>query len=153
MVYSSFPSASNTDHRYNYARWNGSTWVKTELTKSGKWFPQTPAGKTEREPNYSGGISLDNDNPSVVYLSKQVNGVFEIWKWITKDHGTTWDSLAITSHSPSDIVNVRPIVPMHHVPGYFDVLWMQGKYSHYTNFDTSVLFRMDSLFSHTTTKL
>jgi len=153
MVYSSFPSASNTDHRYNYARWNGSTWVKTELTKSGKWFPQTPVGKTEPEPNYSGGITLDYDNPSIVYLSKQVNGVFEIWKWTTKNHGATWDSLEVTSHSPTDIVNVRPIVPRHHVSGYFDVLWMKGKYIHYTNFDTSVLFRSDSVFMHTATKL
>lgn len=139
LVYATFPT--DTDHRYSHARWNGTAWVKTPLTKAGKWFPQTPVNQTEREPNYSGGISLDADNPSVVYLSKQVNGVFEIFKWTTNDKGATWDSLAITQNTPAGLLNVRPIVPRNHKPGLFDVLWMKGTYIHYTNYNTSILFQ------------
>ena len=142
MVYASFPS--DTDHRYHYARWNGGSWFNNEITSAGKWFPQTPAGRSEPEPNYSGGIILDSDEPSVVYLSKQVDGVFEIFKYTTNDRGATWSSGAITSNTPSDIVNVRPIVPRNHKKGLFDVIWMRGRYVHYTNYHTALVFHMDS---------
>ena len=142
MVYASFPS--DTDHRYHYARWNGSEWINTELTEAGQWFPQTPEGTTEPEPNYSGGIILDYDDPSVIYLSKQVKGVFEIFKYTTTDQGITWKEQAITWNSPSDIVNVRPIVPRHHKQGYFDVIWMRGEYRYYQDYHTSLVFGMDS---------
>jgi len=139
MVYAVFPN--DQDHRYYYSRWTGLEWYTTELTQGGPWFPQTPAGDNEPEPNYSGGISLDYDNPNVVYLSKPVDGVFEIWKWTTSDNGHTWDSIAITSNTPEGILNVRPIVPRHHKQGFFDVLWMRGTYVHYTNYSTAVLYQ------------
>ncbi|MDL2223970.1 BNR-4 repeat-containing protein [Bacteroidales bacterium OttesenSCG-928-M06] len=141
MVYASFPTDS--DHRYNYAYWDGEKWVNKEIVKSGKWFPQTPAGTTEREKNYSGGLSMDHENPWTVYLSKQVNGVFEIFKYETEDKGKNWEITPITENSPSDIVNVRPIVPRNHKEGYFDVLWMRGTYGYYLNdFNTSLVFQM-----------
>ena len=140
MVYASFPT--DTDHRYHYARWTGTTWYKKQITDAGKWFPQTRPGASEQEPNYSGGISLDYDNPSVVYLSKPVKGVFEIFKFTTPDQGVSWDSTALTWDTPSHLLNVRPIVPRHHKPGFFDVLWMRGTYVHYTNYNTSIVYQM-----------
>ncbi len=142
LAYTSFPQ--DTDHRYHYARWTGKKWYQTQLTDAGTWFPQTPAGETEREPNYSGGISLDYDNPSQIYLSKQVKGVFEILKFTTPDGGITWDSVAITRNTPPGVVNVRPVVPRHHKKGFFDVIWMRGTYTHYTSYQTSLVFQMDS---------
>lgn len=138
MVYASFPS--DTDHRYHYARWTGSQWFQKELTKGGKWFPQTPVGTTEPEPNYSGGIIMDYNEPSVVYLSKPVKGVFEIFKYTTPDKGATWDSTAITWNTPAHLLNVRPIVPRHHKEGYFDVIWMRGTYKYYTDYNTALVF-------------
>lgn len=143
MVFASFPQ--DTDHRYHYARWTGEKWFRKEITNGGKWFPQTPEGKKEPEPNYSGGIGLDYNNPSQVYLSKEINGVFEIYKFTSPDGGMTWDSVAITQNSPSGIVNVRPIVPRHHKEGFFDVIWMRGAYTFYTDYHTSLVFQMDSL--------
>lgn len=140
LVYASFPTDS--DHRYNYAYWNGTEWVNKEIVKAGKWFPQTPSGKTEDEKNYSGGLSLHHENPAIVYLSKQVNGVFEIYKYETKDKGETWIETAITKNTPPDIVNARPIVPRNHKEGYFDVLWMRGKYTTYQNYKTALVFQM-----------
>lgn len=145
MVYASFPT--DLDHRYHYARWTGSEWFQTELTKGGKWFPQTPDGASEPEPNYSGGIILDYNNPSVVYLSKQVKGVFEIFKYTTADKGHNWKEQAITWDSPADIVNVRPVVPRQHKKGFFEVLWMRGKYRYYQDYHTSIVYRADSILN------
>ncbi len=141
IVYASMPTES--DHRYNYAYWDNGDWINKEITKAGKWFPQTPPGTTEREPHYSGGISMDYSNPWLVYLSKEVNAVFEIFKYETKDKGDTWEITAITENTPADIVNVRPIVPRNHNEGDFDVLWMRGKYRYYyQDFNTAVVFQM-----------
>jgi hypothetical protein len=140
MVYASFPD--DTDHRYHYARWNGKNWTSTELAKAGKWFPQTPKGKIEPEPNYSGGIILDYDDPSIVYLSKQVDGVFELFKYTTSDHGQSWESEALTENTPRGLLNVRPMVPRHHKKGVFDVVWMRGRYEFYADerYNTSLVF-------------
>jgi len=142
MVFASFPS--DTDHRYHYARWTGTQWFSKEITNGGKWFPQTIAGGTESEPNYSGGIIMDYNDPSIVYLSKQVKNSFEIFRFTTPDKGTTWDSTAITWNTPSNLVNVRPIVPRNHKKGYFDLLWMRGSYIHYTNYNTAIVYYADS---------
>ncbi|MFA7357796.1 MAG: Ig-like domain-containing protein, partial [Bacteroidales bacterium] len=107
-----------------------------------RWFPQTPKGKIEPEPNYSGGIILDYDDPSIVYLSKQVDGVFEIFKYTTTDHGQSWESEALTENTPKGLLNARPIVPRHHKKGFFDVVWMRGRYEFYADerYNTSLVF-------------
>ena len=51
------------------------------------------------QPYYSGGITLDHESPDTVYLSRQVDGVFEIETLRTPDGGTTWSSTAITAAS------------------------------------------------------
>jgi rhamnogalacturonyl hydrolase YesR len=136
IVYTRLPA--ETDHRYHYARWDGTQWQDAEIVGGGKWFPKAPAGKTEPEPHYSGGIALDHGDPSTVYLSRPVNGVFEIEKWTTADAGKTWKSEAITSGSKAD--NVRPFVVRGHAPGGPTVLWMNtaGGYVHYTDYRAAI---------------
>jgi len=135
IVYVRFPN--DTDHHYWYARWDGKRWMNHELVSGGGWFPQTPEGAKEREPNYSGGLVLDHDNPNVVYLSVPVNGVREIQKWTTTDLGTTWKKEAITSGSKRD--NVRPFAIRHAPPGGPHVLWMTlNSYTHFTDFDSEI---------------
>ena len=124
------------DHRYRYAKWTGNTWVNNRIVKAGGWFPQTPEGEEEREKHYSGGIVLDHANPHVVYLSRPVNGVFEIEKWTTSDDGKTWESEPVTSDSQKN--NIRPVVPRNHPGGEGSLLWMHGDYIHYTNYDTEI---------------
>ena len=106
LAYTRLPE--ETDHRYHYARWDGQQWLDTELCAGGKWFPQTKADQKETEPHYSGGLSLDSNDPSVVYLSRSVEGVREIERWTTADGGKSWKSEAVTSGSKFD--NVRPFV-------------------------------------------
>lgn len=138
ILYTAFPDDYN--HNYYYAKWDGSQWNNHFIVNSGTWFPQTPSGQNEAEPNYSGGMSLNPENIATVYLSKQVNGVFEIYKYETPDSGETWETEAITQHTPSDILNVRPVVPRNHKPGTFDVMWMRGKYITYQNYLTAIMY-------------
>jgi hypothetical protein len=136
IVYAAFPEENR--HLYRYARWNGGRWDDYEVIAAGQWFPKTPAGKKEPEPHYSGGIVLDHTDPSIVYLSRQVNGVFEIETWVTADLGRTWHSTPLTAGSTLD--NVRPVAVHNrnrdHPPS---VLWMQNfRYIHYTDYRAAI---------------
>ena len=80
VLYATFPSA--TDHRYHYARWTGSRWVSHEITPSGPTIE-----KAKGDQYYAGGMVLDSRNASVVYLSRQVEGAYQIERWVTGDGG------------------------------------------------------------------
>jgi hypothetical protein len=136
VVYTRLPQEQ--DHRYHYARWDGQQWLDDEITPAGQWFPQTPAGKTEPEPHYSGGLALDPADPATVYLSRPVHGTFEIEKWVTPDGGKSWQSAPITQNST--VGNVRPFVVVNPTGGPSAVMWMslRGHYTHYTDFDTAL---------------
>jgi hypothetical protein len=137
IAYTRLPA--ETDHRYCYARWTGDTWLDSQLTEGGKWFPQTPPDQREKEPHYSGGMALDHANPSIVYLSRPIDGQFEIERWDTKDFGQTWHAQAITRQS--EALNVRPVVPRGHKGQTSSVLWMHGTYTHFTNYRTAIKFQ------------
>jgi hypothetical protein len=136
IVYTRLPA--ETDHRYHYARWDGTQWTDQQLVSAGKWFPQTQPGASEREPHYSGGIVLDHGDPSTVYLSRPVDGIFEIERWYTPNAGLNWSRTAVTVDSKTD--NIRPFVPWH-LPAeqIYRVLWMTNyRYVHYTDFQTAI---------------
>jgi hypothetical protein len=134
IAYTRLPA--ETDHRYHYARWTGESWLDTELTPAGGWFPQTPPDKQESEPHYSGGMALNHANPSRVYLARPVGGIFEIEKWTSSNLGKSWSSQAITARSEK--LNVRPVVPQGYSGTDNLVLWMHGEYVHYTNYTTDI---------------
>ncbi len=144
IVYAVFPE--ETDHRYRYARWNGSVWEDHEIVAAGSWFPGAERGQEHFEPHYSGGLALDHAAPSVVYLSRPVGGVFEIERWSTPDGGVTWESEAVTSGSSSD--NVRPCVPRGLPASLSCVLWMHGGYIDYTDYHTSIKIKVGSTAIH-----
>jgi hypothetical protein len=134
IVFAAFASPSN--HHYRYARWTGTAW---------KWHRITPAGGSisdSREPHYSGAITLDHENPSVVYLSREVGGMHEVETWRTPDGGTTWRRQAVTSGS--SVENVRPISPrgLQAFDDDMSVVWMRGNYDHYLNYKTDITTRL-----------
>lgn len=132
-------SPEETDHRYWYAKYDGTKWFNYEICAAGKWFPQTQEGKTEREPHYFGNMTLNPNNTNVVYLSREVNGVFEIERRETKDNGQTWAVEAITQNSELD--NVRPYIPRYGKKGREIVFWMENrKYIHYTNYEAAIKY-------------
>jgi len=138
IVYSRFPNDSN--HLYYYSRWNGKKWVNYFVVNSGKWFPQTPSGEKEREPNYSGGMSIDFNDVSTIYISIQRNGIFEIEKWIFDKKTEKWSIKPITYNSKNH--NVRPVVARNNKnKNYTYIFWMNiEKYIHYTDYKTSIRY-------------
>lgn len=132
IVYTRLPKEDQ--HIYRYAWWDGRRWVDRKIVDGGGWFPKTPEGKTEPEPHYSGGLALDPIDPRFVYVSRPINGRFEIERWFTEDGGDTWSHVAITGNSKHD--SVRPFVLKGDgkQPGP-RVLWSNvNKYVHYTDF-------------------
>lgn len=136
------------DHRYYYAIWTGTKWFDKEVTKAGRWFPETPEGATEPEPHYSPGYSLDHHDPSIVYLSKHIDeaaGPIEVQRWVTLDKGNSWTSRSITSGSEN--LNGNPVgnwaFPYGSRPGQKMVLWMNGKYRHYTDYSTGIRYWLE----------
>ena len=134
IVFAAF--ASDSDHHYRYARWTGRAW---------KWYRITPAGGSisdSREPHYSGGITLDHENPSVVYLSREVSGRHEVETWRTPDGGASWTRKAVTSGSSTE--NVRPISPrgLQAFDDDMSVVWMRGSYTHYLTYNTDITTRL-----------
>ncbi len=137
ILYAAF--LNNFNHHYYYSRWNGSQWENNFIVNSGRWFPQTPPHSDEPEPNYSGGMALDPINPTIVYLSKQVDGVFEIFRYTTEDYGRHWSLFPITKNTEPGTLNVRPTVPRGHPQGLMDVMWLRGRYTSYQNYHTAIM--------------
>lgn len=133
IAYTVFPTED--DHRYCYGRWRDGAWHTTELAAGGPAFPRSARG-VSREQFYSGGITLDHGDPNIAYLSRLVDGVYELERWETADRGATWSSRAITSGS--DVDNVRPVVPLHRCEGDPQLLWMSGVYYRYDIFGTGI---------------
>jgi hypothetical protein len=134
IAYARFPAEN--DHRYYYARWTGGGWLDSEITKAGKWFPNTPTGRREPEPHYSGGMALNQSIPSVLYSSRPIDGVFEIERWTTPDGGKSWQSQQLTKNSTAN--NVRPVFPRSYRGESDHVLWMNGTYRQFTDYETGI---------------
>lgn len=136
LVFATFDSPSN--HHYHYARWTGTEWERRRITAAGGSI----AADNSDEPFYSGGISLDHENPSVVYLSREVDGMHEVETWRTPDRGATWTRQAVTSGS--GVENVRPIAPrgLRSFDDDMSVVWMRGTYEHWLNYRTNITTRL-----------
>jgi putative BNR repeat neuraminidase len=131
VVYATFPSAQ--DHVYWYARWNGQRWISHFMTFAGPTISPTTI-----EAEYSGGITLDHSDPSVVYLSRKVGAEFEIERWVTRDGGYTWSHTPVVRNPGTD--DLRPIVPRGADGGPGGLLWIRGHYGSYTSYRTSIEF-------------
>lgn len=138
ILYTRYPTEQ--EHMYCYAQFDGKQWYNNFICNSGSWFPQTKPGEKEKEPHYSAGLILHPRHPELVYLSRKINGVFEIEKWVTKNRGKDWSSSAVTSGSKYD--NVRPFIPRNmRRKDKTIILWMENeRYVHYTDYKTSINF-------------
>ncbi|MBN2565293.1 MAG: BNR-4 repeat-containing protein [Candidatus Eisenbacteria bacterium] len=134
IAFAVFPAED--DHRYRYVRWNGTVWTGVELTEAGRWFPSIEPRRRYFEPYYSGGMALDHSDPSTVYLSMPVAGVFEIERWTTSDEGASWSHATVTAGSAEN--NVRPLVPVSSSAGGPRLIWMYGPYMDYTRYGTGL---------------
>lgn len=129
IVYATFPT--RTRHVYRYAAFDGRRWVSHRLTGAGGSIsPDTI------EYDYSGGITLDHADPSIVNLSAQVRGGWEIQRWATTDDGGTWSHRTVVPADGTD--NVRPVVPRGSAGGPMNLLWLRGPYNSYTSYRTTI---------------
>lgn len=137
VVYSVFPDNDKNIHQYWWARWNGDCWDNRLLVEnSGGSIAVNGADGTQ--PYYSGGITLDHDNPGTVYLaSKNEAGGWDLEQWKTNDNGASWSDFSITTGSTQK--NIRPIVPVGHPSDTDMVLWMSGTYDdYYEDYNTAI---------------
>lgn len=136
IVFASF--ASRKEHFYHYARWTGERWVQRPITAAGGSI----ADDLEKEPYYSGGITLDHEDPSVVHLSREVAGEHEIETWRTPDGGKTWTRRRVTTES--SVENVRPVAPrgLSSFDDDMSVIWMRGDYEHWLSYPTNITTRL-----------
>ncbi|MCC6539003.1 MAG: BNR-4 repeat-containing protein [Bryobacterales bacterium] len=135
------------DHRYRYARWNGSQWEDHEIAYAGsRLYPG--------EDDYTGNIALDPRDPFTVYVSTNADPVtgqplrsaadgqrhWELYRGRTADGGRTWRWEALTHDSTQD--QVRPMVPMGDSKQPI-VLWLRGKMRAYTDYRFEVVARIE----------
>jgi hypothetical protein len=102
------------------------------------------------EDDYTGGVALTPGDPSVLYLSTNVDpgsGVplvskrdgqrhWEIFRGTSGDDGGTWSFVPVTQNSAAD--NLRPIVPSGRA-GHGIVIWLRGRYRSYTDYALEVV--------------
>ncbi len=125
---------TTTDHRYRYARWNGSAWNHYEITAGGQYIT---VGGDAASKYYSGGVVLDHRDVNAVYISNQTDtGVWDIERWTTADSGQTWEfDSALTQDSGSK--SLRPTVPWN-ASDVLPVVWLNGTYTEYSFYDQTV---------------
>jgi hypothetical protein len=136
IAYARYPSIH--EHIYHYAWFDGTGWNDREVANSGKWFPKTPAGTVEREPYYSGGMTIDPKQKHTLYISMERSSVFEIEKWVLNTEKNKWDASSITRNGTRN--QVRPFV-VENFPSEKGTLLLWNaveKYTHYTDFHSGI---------------
>jgi rhamnogalacturonyl hydrolase YesR len=125
---------NNDDHRYRIASWNGKKWIDREVAFGGTCLYQ-------RESSYTGLISLDPADPSVVFIStdvdpttgKKIGGPHEIYraKISENDDLSSIRWKAVTKAASE--CNIRPVVVRDRDQRV--VLWQQGRFTTFTDYD------------------
>lgn len=128
---------SASDHRFRYAVWDGTRWSDHEVAYAGP-------GLYPKAYDYTGLITIDPSDPGRVYFATNVDpkhgacntsGKHEVYEAATSDLGKTWTLTPLTRDSTA--TNMRPLcaVGEKHVA----VLWMRGRYSAYTDYQTDIV--------------
>lgn len=137
VIFTRFPST--TDHRYYFARWNGSAWTTpVQIAVAGN--PLYVA-----ETYYSGGASFDGNDPNIAYLSVESSGTWEIQEWRSADDGATWSKHTdITSGSGSTFKRARPYSPNGH-DGAIGVAYWSSIYTSFTSWTDGTIKRFQNV--------
>ncbi len=112
-------------HDYYLAKWIGNKWIQAKIADGGKYFHSIKGS----EETFSGGLSIDKDNPNIIWMSVPRKGIFgekyEIVKTEINDKLEVTNSIQITKNSLKN--NIRPIT----AKGFHKVIWLNGKYDYY----------------------
>lgn len=126
IVFSTFPNSTN-DHRYNYAVWTGTDWSIHEICTAGGYLYAA-------EKYYSGGVTIDKGNPSIVWCSRNIDSKWSIWRYMTIDSGATWSGSE--QSSPTTDIQARPYCAKGATND--EPIWWYGTYITYENADCLV---------------
>lgn len=135
---------SNNDHRYRIASWNGTKWIDREVAFAGTCL-------YEKESSYTGLITLDPTDPSVVIISSDVDpntgkaggGHHEIYraKIAKGDNTQSIQWKPVTQNSP--VQNIRPTIVRDGARRV--VLWQRGDFKTYTNYQLDTVGFLEEL--------
>jgi hypothetical protein len=136
------------DHRYRYARWDGTRWRDFEIAYAGhRLYPG--------EDDYTGNVALDPQDPDTIFISTNADPStgaplksatdgqrhWELYRGATRDGGKTWKWIPVTRDSSQD--NIRPMVPIWSGKQRA-VLWLRGKMRAYTDYSLEVVSLIES---------
>jgi hypothetical protein len=135
-VFQARANDSNADHRFFYAKFDGTNWSVHELAKAGGFLYTA-------EDDYTGLVALDPHDPNRLFISTKIDPRtdvamprYEIFAGQTTDGGASWAWSPVTFNSTMD--NLRPIVPAWD-GNHTALLWMRGTYTTYTNYDLDIV--------------
>ncbi|RKR13287.1 rhamnogalacturonyl hydrolase YesR [Maribacter vaceletii] len=128
---------NNNDHRYRVAHWNGKKWIDKEIAYAGTCLYSI-------ESSYTGLMDFDPEDPSMVYISTDVNpntgkatgGTHEIYSAKINSNDTI-ETIAwkpITQNS--EYRNIRPIIVANE--GKKVLLWLNGVWNSFINYNVDV---------------
>jgi hypothetical protein len=137
------PRQGGLDHRYHLARFIDGAWVQHEIAFAGqRLYPL--------EDDYTGLLAIDPQDANHLVISTNADPLsgeplisradslrhHELFEGHSSDGGASFTWTALTSNSTVD--NIRPIIPAWESDRRI-VLWMRGRYSSYTDWDTQIV--------------
>jgi hypothetical protein len=130
---------------YYYSYWTGTEWQKHFIAHAGRPL-------YDRERDYAGGITLDPQQPNVVYLSSNALRPFDLasiddvplnpgdryhlYRGETNDGGRTFRWTELTPNAQED--NLRPHA-LENPGGPTPLVWFRGTYRTYTDYRSRVM--------------
>lgn len=130
-VVAAFHEDTSSVWHYWYMRWNGSSWLTTEVATGDTGHPYSSA--TSRSPY---GCCLDDGDVDVMYAIIEVDNVPEVWRYETADGGATFSSEFITQDSSSAVQ--REPFPVRNRDTGLKVVWQYGTFSIYTAYSVGI---------------
>lgn len=110
-----FPTyRGSADHRWRWAKWNGSAWSSVEVCQDG-WDAD------DGRDTVAAGGCLDMTANGRAWISRNVSGVNQVFRYVTSDDATFYET-QWTTGSPG---KVRP-APVWNGPSDLTVLWLVG---------------------------
>lgn len=119
----------STDHRYNYATFNGTDWTVQEICEAGAPIQGSP------QRSYAAGMYLDRNDTNIVYAGRNVGDYWEMDKYTTADGGATWDYIHL--YNPNTEKSIRPKAVVNSY-GLLDAVWATGTYNTYTSYNLTL---------------
>ena len=132
ILWMRYPNNNGTVIEYWHSRWTGSAWTAHKVTDDG-------AGLYSPEVYYHGGLRFHDGDTTRVYLSAPIAGVRQIQEWRTDDDGETWAQYRVITSggSSGDPLKLRPVC-VRNGDGRINVMWSEGAYTTYVDFETSI---------------